>query len=74
MDSFGEEPTVAVLQVGEIRNIELKIIKYNKENLNSIKADKTKQYLNQTIPLEPNSLFIMVGSTQKYYSHEIKKQ
>ena len=73
MDSFGEEPTVAVLSVGEIRNIELKRIKYNKENLNSIRADKTKQYLNQIIPLEPNSLFIMAGATQKYYSHEIKK-
>ena len=35
--------------------------------------DKTKQNLNFSFELEPGSLFMMAGSSQRFFSHEIPK-
>jgi alkylated DNA repair dioxygenase AlkB len=57
--SFGEEPTIIGLSVGETRNIDF--IRND---------DPTKSF---SFTLESGSVFIMGGSSQKYYVHTIKK-
>ena len=56
--SFGEHPTIIIYSLGCTRNM-------------IIKNDITGKKL--TFVLEPNSIFIMSGSSQKYYTHEIPK-
>ena len=56
--TFGEYPTILGLSIGEKRDIIFTNIK-NKKKFN--------------FTLESGSLFIMAGSSQKYYTHEIPK-
>ena len=70
--TFGENPTVFGFSLGVEREIIFKRIEYNPEKMNSIKLDKGRME-EIRIPLKPGSLFIMGGSVQKYYSHEIPK-
>ena len=56
--TFGEYPTIIGLSIGNKRNILFRKIQ-NKEIFN--------------FELESGSLFIMAGSSQKYYTHEIPK-
>ena len=70
--TFGENPTVIGISLGVEREIVFKRIEYNPEKMNSIKLDKERME-EIRIPLKPGSLFIMGGSVQKYYSHEIPK-
>nr|QFG74236.1 MAG: 2OG-Fe(II) oxygenase superfamily protein [Megaviridae environmental sample] len=56
--SFGEYPTIIIYSLGCTRNIVIK---------NDITSKKLK------FVLESNSVFIMSGSSQKYYTHEIPK-
>ena len=59
--SFGEKPTIIGLSLGQTRRI------------NFIRNDKTK--VNDfSFDLESGSLFIMAGSSQKYYQHTIPKE
>jgi hypothetical protein len=59
--SFGEKPTIIGLSLGQTRKI------------NFIRNDKTK--INDfSFNLESGSLFIMAGSSQKYYQHTIPKE
>ena len=71
-DSFGIYPTIIGLSIGTKRNIKIKKIDYDPNNINSLKHD-TNTSLNMDIPLEDNSLFIMAGASQKYFTHEIPK-
>ena len=48
----------------------IKKIDYNPDNLNSLKHDKN-DHMNIDINLEHNSLLIMSGASQKYFTHEI---
>jgi alkylated DNA repair dioxygenase AlkB len=57
--SFGVYPTIIGLSVGETRTLKLK--------------HKTKD-ISYTVELEDNSLFIMAGSSQEYFLHEIPKE
>ncbi len=59
--SFGEYPTISGLSLKSERKIVIKPI--NKELYN-----EEFEFL-----LEPNSLFIMSGASQKYFTHEIPK-
>ena len=71
--SFGLYPTVVGLSIGETRVMRIKRIYYNENNISSLKQDNKKCGLSMDIPLENNSVFIMMGCSQKYYTHEIIK-
>lgn len=58
LKSFGLYPTIIGLSIGETRTLNLK--------------HKFKD-ISYTIELEDNSLFIMAGSSQEYFLHEIPK-
>ena len=72
--SFGDNPDISVLSLGETREIFFKRKIFNKDNLKSTKADKSKEYLDFSLKLESGSLLIMSGSTQKYFFHYIPKE
>ncbi len=69
-DSFGVYPIIANYSYGTTRNMLIKKIDYNPDNLNSLKHDKN-DHMNIDINLEHNSLLIMSGASQKYFTHEI---
>jgi alkylated DNA repair dioxygenase AlkB len=59
--SFGEKPTIMGLSIG------------NERKINFVRNDKTKVD-DFSFNLESGSLFIMAGSSQKYYQHTIPKE
>jgi alkylated DNA repair dioxygenase AlkB len=69
-DSFGVYPIIANYSYGTTRKMLIKKIDYNPDNLNSLKHDKN-DHMNIDINLEHNSLLIMSGASQKYFTHEI---
>ena len=69
IDSFGEYPIIIGLSVGESRDLIFRKI-LNHES-NSLKNDDNYDPL--TFKLEDNSLFIMAGASQKYFTHEVPK-
>ena len=71
--SFGKEPTIVGLSIGQARNICFKRVKYNGCNSPLSKLDREKQNRTFSYNLESGSLFIMAGSSQKFFSHEIPK-
>lgn len=71
-DSFGFYPTIIGLSIGSERNMLIKKINYDPENVNSLKHDSDTT-LNMDITLQDNSLFVMAGASQKYFTHEIPK-
>ena len=56
--SFGEYPTIVIYSIGCTRELK-------------INSDITKKSF--IVKLEPNSIFIMKGASQKYFTHEIIK-
>lgn len=71
-DTFGTNPTVIGVSLGEERDILFKRIEYDPCNLKSIKPD----YANPEeirISLPHGSIMLMAGAVQKYFSHEIPK-
>lgn len=72
IDSFGIYPTIIGLSIGAERNISIKKINYDPNNISSLKHDSNTE-LNMDIPLEDNSIFVMAGASQKYFTHEIPK-
>jgi alkylated DNA repair dioxygenase AlkB len=70
--SFGDTPTIVILSIGEPREMIIKKVIYDQDNLSSLKEDR-ESYLELRYTLEPNSLFIMGGASQKYFTHEIPK-
>jgi len=71
-DSFGIYPTIIGLSIGSERNMVIKKINYNSVNINSLKYDSDTT-LNLDVTLQDNSLFLMAGASQKYFTHEIPK-
>lgn len=70
--TFGDNPSVIGISYGDEREIIFKRIHYNPYKMNSIKLDKNNpQEIRLTLP--SNSMFIMAGAIQKYFSHEIQK-
>lgn len=65
-DSFGEYPTIIGLSIGATRTFKLTRIDNNNHT--------TDVYNTIEVPLEHNSLFMMLGSSQKYYVHELLKE
>ena len=70
--SFGVYPIISVLSIGDTRDINIKRVIYNEDNLASLREYKNTDY-NFILPLKDNSLFIMAGASQKYFTHEIPK-
>ena len=74
IQSFGLYPTIVGLSIGSTRLMRIQRVYYNEENTKSCKMDNiNKKGLTMEIPLDDNSVFIMAGSSQKYYTHEILK-
>ena len=71
-ESFGNYPIIAGLSIGCSRIFRIKKIIYDVNNINSQKIDK-KENIEENIELNENSLLIMAGASQKYYTHEIPK-
>lgn len=71
---FGLEPTIAIVSLGETRDIYFhRSVRSDCDENPSIKLDKKNKHLNCKISLQAGSLLIMAGATQKYYLHEIPK-
>tara|TARA_Y100000310_G_scaffold318962_1_gene373651 strand:- start:275 stop:937 length:663 start_codon:yes stop_codon:yes gene_type:complete len=68
--SFGEEPTIIGLSLGSPRDLLFRRVQYNKT---TYPLDRPKQHLNFAYRLEPGSLYIMAGSSQRFFSHEVPK-
>jgi alkylated DNA repair dioxygenase AlkB len=72
--TFGTTPTIVGLSIGATRRLKVKRLIYDKDNPNTFLYDNEYTEHNFDIPLENGSLFIMAGSSQKYFSHEIPKE
>lgn len=73
VEVFGSYPTIAILSIGETRDIYFKRKLLNKNCPQSLRLDNENKHLNSKISLEDGSLLIMAGATQQYYLHEIPK-
>lgn len=71
--SFGEEPTIIGLSLGETRKLNFTRVTNNYKSKSLSQLDKLKQYYNFSFKLESGSIFIMAGSSQRYFSHSIIK-
>ena len=71
--SFGPEPTIIGLSLGQSREICFKRRIFNPCDKPLSKLDRGKQDLNFKFNLESGSMFIMAGSSQRFFSHEIPK-
>ena len=72
--SFGKEPVILGLSLGSERTLEFKRVKYNGSNKNLSKRDKDREHLNFDFKLGDGSIFIMSGSSQKYWTHGMPKE
>lgn len=68
-DSFGNYPIIVGLSIGETRDLIFKKILNNESK--SLKIDDSYDPIKYS--LEDNSLFIMAGASQKYFTHEVPK-
>ena len=72
-DTFGTNPTVIGVSLGDERTIRFKRIVYDPTNMRSIKIDKENpEEINIALP--HGSVMITAGAVQKYFSHEIPKE
>lgn len=65
--SFGEEPTIVVISLGSPRDL---VFKKAKTLSTDIDTDYPQEF---EFKMTNNSLFIMAGGSQRYYTHEIPK-
>jgi alkylated DNA repair dioxygenase AlkB len=67
--SFGEQPTIVGLSLGGTRTLQ-----FNRVVVNDVPTSK-KHSVIKTFeqPLQDNSLFVMGGYSQKYFTHQIPK-
>ena len=71
--AFGKEPCIVGISIGSPAKISFKRVLYKGHNKGMSKQDKKNNFLNFSWNLEPNSVFIMAGSSQKYWTHEVEK-
>lgn len=72
-NAFGKEPVVVGISFGSSAEIMFKRVTYNGINKALSKRDKHAAHLNFKWTLKTNSLFIMAGSSQKYWTHQVPK-
>ena len=66
--SFGDNPTIIILSLGDKRTI-----RFERTIPDKISRDKENKHLNFNCELEDNSIFIMGGNSQKNWVHSIIK-
>lgn len=72
--SFGEEPTIIVISLGSPRDLVFKKVKSSTRLDNQSSTDVDTDYPQEfEFKMTDNSLFIMAGGSQRYYTHEIPK-
>lgn len=72
--SFGEEPTIVVISLGSPRDLVFKKVNTNTRLQNTSSTDIDTDYPQEfEFKMTDNSLFIMAGGSQRYYTHEIPK-
>lgn len=71
--TFGDNPTIAILSVGTPRTMNFTRRYYNPKNIRNVIPNHSEYDLNKSITLEPGSLLIMAGATQKYFCHSIDR-
>lgn len=71
--SFGYEPVIVGISLGCSRDLVFKRVVNNDIDNRLSKRDKNKSDMNFSFTLESGSLFIMMGSSQRFWSHEIPK-
>ena len=72
--TFGDNPTVSILSVGQARTMYFTRRKHNPGNIRYFELDDETKHLNMSIKLEHGSILIMGGATQKYFCHSIEKE
>jgi hypothetical protein len=70
--SFGFKPTIIGISLGETRTMNIQHIHFDDENIQSLKPNRDDN-VSFTLQLHDNSMFIMAGASQKYFTHEIVK-
>ena len=73
MEVFGPQPTIAIMSIGETRDIYFKRKDLNEKCPKSLRLDNKNTHLNCKIRLQEGSLLLMAGMAQHYYLHEIPK-
>lgn len=71
--SFGYEPVIVCISLGCTRDLVFRRVRNNDKGNRISKIDKDKSDLSFSQTLEIGSLFIMMGSSQRFWSHEIPK-
>ncbi len=66
--SFGEDPTIIGLSIGQKRPIN-----FNRINTHNSVNSNTINIKDFSFDLESGSIFVMAGSSQKFYHHSINK-
>lgn len=69
--SFGDEPIIAVLSIGQSRTLRFSKVEDNYKDKALTRKDKENIIIDYE--LENNSLFIMSGDSQTCYSHQLLK-
>jgi len=69
--SFGEYPKIIIYSLGDTRILRFRQILYNENLPESLKVDDSKDPIDYE--LKSNSIFVMDGCSQKYFTHEILK-
>ena len=70
-ESFGVYPTIIIYSLGDTRTLRFQEIIYNEKLPESLKNNESKKPFE--FELKSNSIFIMEGCSQKYFTHEILK-
>jgi len=70
---FGNNPTVAMLVFGAERPLNFVRSTYNPKYPHSLLRNYDETHLDKSFTINEGSLFIMMGSVQKYYIHGIQK-
>ena len=70
LESFGEYPIIVGVSLGATRKIKFKKVIYDSDNPRSIKTDKSEP-VRFSFELKSGSIFVMAGSSQKNFAHEI---
>jgi alkylated DNA repair dioxygenase AlkB len=70
---FGDNPTISMLTFGTERTLKFKRIIYNKDIKYKYIKNHDKEDLNKSFVIKPGSLFLMMGSVQKFYCHGVER-
>lgn len=70
---FGDNPTIAMLTFGAVRPLDFIRSTFKPDAPYDISPYLCESHLNHRYNIEQGSLFIMMGSVQKYYTHGIQK-